>query len=226
MRELKAGLLLSGLLVLAACAGEDKGGEGEGDDEPMITGTISPTDEDFSGEVSIMRAFGFDAGGKVFIFSSSNADATCDNSYEMLISSDPYDPVDIFEPGFCNFTVAVPSGYEGEVQVTDDLLSITPAFQCPMGDGAFEYTDILDDGNTEKDYYWIPSDQYWTGVPHSFDITVSGSGEDGYTVDATMSSFEGEFAQTGSIDPAPASGNVGGTMDVEYCSKFGTIGIF
>jgi len=224
MRDVMASLLL--LLPLGACTGEDKGEESGGSDGPMITGTISPTDEDFSGEVSIMRAFGFDAGGKVFIFSSSNPSATCDNSYEMLISSDPFDPVDIFEPGFCNFTVAVPSAYEGEVEVIDDLLAITPAFQCPMGDGAFEYTDILDDGNSEKDYYWIPSEQYWTGVPNSFEITVSGSGEDGYTVDATMSNFQGEFAQTGSIDPAPASGNVGGTMDVEYCSKYGTIGIF
>lgn len=212
------------LVLLGGCAGggeDDTGGSAGGD---MLTGTITPDGASHSGEVAIAKAFAFDQGGKFIVYMSSDPAATCDKVYDYLGGSDKaYDPVDIFNDGYCNMFVLMGSGYDGGVEAQDDVVvGAGTAIECPMGDGQWVYETR--DGD-DKDYFWDPESQWWVGHPETYSYSFSGSGESGYTLDIDMSYYDGGYPYL-EWENTPATGEVSGTVNAEYCQPLATLGFF
>ena len=214
-------LVVAAPLTLA-CSGDDKDdGEGGGN---MLTGSITPDEASFSGDIGIAKAFAFDQGGKFLAYMSSDSAATCEGVYDYLGGQDKaYDPVDLFNDGFCNMFVFLGSGYDGGHSATDDNIAAAgSAISCPMGEGEWVYESR--DGD-DKDYYWDPPAQWWVGHPTSYEWDFSGSGTEGYTLDIEMTDYDGGFPYI-EWDNTPASGNVSGTVEAEYCQPLGTLGFW
>ena len=216
--------------ILSACT-EIKD-SGDAPPVPMLTGTITPdtpapSGETVSGEFFGYQAFSFLVGEKFVSYISSNPNATCANVVSYLnITGDPYDPVNVLQPGGCNMYIEVEgftgSGYSASNDITQ---SASSAIACAMGEGTFEMATFDSD---DTDYFWVAPDggpgAWWQGVPQMFSWDFSES-EDGHTLDISMSSYTGSFIYE-EFASNPASGSVSGMVQAELCEGLASTGVF
>ena len=122
--------------LLVGCSGD----KGEGELEPMLTGTITPDERDVSGEFFGYRAFAFDANDTLGAYISSNPDASCESITEYLGSSSSSDPSSVLTAGGCNLFLKI-SDFDGSLSAENDtIVSAASSIECAMGEGEFEYT--------------------------------------------------------------------------------------
>lgn len=208
--------MLSGLIGalglcpgVAACSGQ--GG--------AITGTIT-TEDGSSGEVDAVVGLGWDDGGKLILYLSSNPDTTCEAVVAFWTREEPIDPVDIYLPGKCNLYISQASGFEGAFQAEDDIFAAAgTSIECAMGDGGW----VLEERDTDDiDYYW--QGRWWQGHPTAFQYDFSGGGGGDYDVSVDMSAYDGSFIYE-DFDGDPATGSVSGEMTATWCGDIATTGL-
>lgn len=221
---------LAAVVVLGACKGEDADSGSADGPVAYIKGSLGPDGEDITGEFAVYKAVAFDQGGRFLAYLSSDPEASCDNIVDYLYTDgDPYAPDDVINGGHCNMFLAI-DGYEDGLNHTwdrsmeggtgFDAIGAGTSIACAMGSGEFVYEQR---DNDDEDYFW--SGRWWQGSPKDYTFAFSGSGEGGYTLDLTMSEFDGEWPYEG-FDSHPASGNVSGTIEAEYCQGLATTGLF
>ena len=125
------------LILFLACT-EIKD-SGESPLEPMLTGTIlpdtpAPSGESVSGEFFGYHAFSFLVDDKFVTYISSNPNSTCSKVVDYLnINGDPYDPVDVLEPGGCNMYIEVEGFTDGSYSASNDVIaSASSAIACAI----------------------------------------------------------------------------------------------
>lgn len=203
--------------VLSACKGKEE-------DEliPLITGTISPDHPSYnvSGEFEIYKAFAFDDQGTFYAYLSSNPDTHCGDVVNyLMVNGDVFNPENVLSPGKCNMMIKL-SDWEGSVDVADDTtVSAQSAIGCAMGEGEFKY---MTSGINDTDYYW--TGQWWQGVPHGYQWSISGDRESGYTIDVDMYQFNGGFPQE-EFDKYDAMGSVQGSIEAYICEGLVSTGL-
>jgi hypothetical protein len=218
------------LLLFLACT-EIKD-SGEVPLEPMMTGTIlpdtpAPSGDSVSGEFFGYHAFSFLVEDKFVTYISSNPNSTCSKVVDYLnINGDPYDPVDVLEPGGCNMYIEVEGFNNGSYSASNDIIaSASSAIACAMGEGTFEMATFDAD---DTDYYWVADDggpgAWWQGVPQMFSWEFS-EADDGFLLDISMSSYTGAFIYE-EFANNPASGTVSGTVQAEICEGLASTGVF
>ena len=216
--------------LLGACT--DIKDSGEDALVPMLTGTIAPdtpapSGESVSGEFFGYRAFSFLVGEKFVSYISSNPNATCSNVVSYLnINGDPYDPVNVLQPGGCNMYIEVVGFTETGFSASDDITqSASSAIACAMGEGTFEMATFDSD---DTDYFWVAPDggpgAWWQGVPQVFSWDFSESA-DGHSLEISMRSYTGSFIYE-EFASNPASGTVTGTVESELCEGLASTGVF
>jgi hypothetical protein len=230
-------LVMAGLL--AGCSGKSEDDSGAGADagpEPQIVGTVTPETGGVTADFAIYKAFGFDQGGSLIMYLSSTPEASCETvtQYLNVGRGDPYDPVSVMSGGTCNMLLEVPAtvGYEGELTWTRsegdggiDEISATSAIECAMGTGAFEVTTLSE--NDDPDYYWTGDNaHWWQGTVVGYSLELSGGGGEPYEVSLDISTLKGGFVREGFAGNDPASGNVSGTIQAEWCTSLGSTGLF
>ena len=202
--------------LLLACGGK---GEDSGAPTPQVEGTI--TIEGMAGEVALYRGFGFDAGGTMLAYLSSNPAADCGMIYDYLLVQDtPYDPTGTVLPGTCDIFMRL-SAYEGSAAGEDDPMAAAGlVINCALGDGAFELQTR--DGQ-DTDYYW--TGDWWQGRPTDFAFALSGGDGSDYDLSLEMSAYAGNFIYEDMTD-RPGTGAVTGAMTIEWCTDLGSTGLF
>jgi hypothetical protein len=206
------------LLGLLACA--DKADDSAVPD-PLVSGTVQPEGASESGEVAFHRGFAFDQGGRVIAYISSNPAASCDRVVEYLRPhEEPYDPSGLLTGGTCDLYFAM-DGYSGDLSADDDPMAVAGwALNCAMGEGSF-VLETRDSG--DRDYYW--SGRWWQGRPTSYSYTLTGGAGADFTFDLQMSAYDGGFIYE-SMEGVPATGEVSGSIDLEWCPSLATTGLF
>jgi hypothetical protein len=206
--------------VLGGCSSDEEDTSTESM-APSITGTITLESIDTSGEVQLYKAFGFDQGGKLISYLSNNPNATCASTVDYLQDhNSPYDPSDFLVGGTCDIYFSH-SDWTGSVQATDDPFAVAGmTVNCAFGDGEFvlETRDVGD-----RDYYW--SGRWWQGHPTVYTMDMSGTGESGYEFSLSLTEYDGNLIYE-EMDAYPATGEVSGTMSVEWCPELGTTPLF
>jgi len=206
------------LLALAACAGK----EDEGDDaSPQITGAIAPDGEGISADVEIYKAFAMHAGSGFVAYLSNNPDATCESVTEYLRADAPYDPSGFLVGGTCDVAIRIDTWEEGAGKAaTDDPIAAAGfAINCYFGSDGWE---LETRDNDDRDYYW--QGREWQGSPAVYSYDFSEDGGD-YTLDLSMSDYNGSFIYE-SLEAAPASGGVTGTIRAARCEALATTPFF
>jgi hypothetical protein len=200
---------LTALLTLSACA------PGAG----SITGTIT-TDDGSVGEVDAVVGLGFDQGGKLILYLSSNPATTCEGVVAYWTRSEPIDPVDLYLPGKCNLFISQADGYDGAFAAQDDIFAAAgTAIECAMDDGDW----VLEERDTgDVDYYY--QGRWWQGHPTTYTYDFSGGGGEDYDVHVDMSAYEGSFIYE-DLTRDPASGAVSGDLRASWCGELGTTGL-
>lgn len=202
-------------ILASACSGgkDDSAGGGS------LAGVISTTDGTGTGRIDVLHAYGFDINGTFVGYLSSNAGTTCANLVDYLSSKDPYDPKDILVGGGCN--IYLRSDFEGSLEASNDPIAVAGmSISCAMGDGEFVLETRDDD---DRDYYW--SGQWWQGYPTSYDLSLSGDRDAGYTISLDMDAYKGGYIYE-SMDEILATGSVSGEIAIEPCSGLGSTGLF
>ncbi len=217
------------LTLGVACSQKEDSGEESFDNlEPQVTGTVSVEGE-ASAEVAFYKAFAYDQGGTLLAYLSSSPTATCANSADFLrLNQPPYDPVDMFEGGTCNFLLKVEgdynAGYSHDQPASADqpnFATLGSALNCAMGEGAFEFIPLSD--SDEPDYNW--TGRWWEVGPSAFSYNISGGGGENYVFDIEMSAYDGSFVHE-PLNDSPAAGAVSGSIEAEWCEALGPTGLF
>ena len=219
------------LLTIACGGGDDSGDKGADGPAPMMTGTITTQGSpnaggDLTGEFSIYRAFAFNAqvGNSQMMgaYLSSNKNATCDTVAEYLnVSGDAYNPENVLSPGKCNMFIKLTTGYDNGISLNNDAMgAISSGITCAMGEGEFSYSEM---GENDIDYFW--TGELWTGNVQDYSWNIEGNVESGYTLDISMSSYNGYFTQSDFAE-FPATGTVSGTVTAEPCAAIFSTGHF
>lgn len=234
MREM---LVLVPLMLGCAGKSEDETGAGAGAAEPQVVGTVQPDGESVGADFAIYHAFAFDQAGSLIMYLSSTPTATCESvsTYLNVGRGDPIDPVDVFTGGTCNMLVEVPAetvGYEGSLNWTRseadggiDEIATASVIECAMGDGAFEVT-TLSDGD-EPDYYWTGGTaRWWQGTVVDYSLQITGGDGSPYDVTMEIAALKGGFPHEGFSGNDPATGNVSGTIQAEWCTPLASTGLF
>lgn len=198
---------LLALFALTACEGTS-----EVEEALYFEGRITDDADGAYADVAIRRGFGLATQGQAYVYLAGNADATCDEVVAYL-TEDAYDPSQLFTPGGCNitfdFSYDASVGWDG-LEYTQADMEQFYSFNCAMGEGSFE----LQGSGDERDYRY--TGRWWQGAPTEHATALSGSGQTlGFALDAT--SFRGNFIYE-NFDMRPASGQVSGALDVEWCN--------
>lgn len=211
-------LALIALPVLTACKTEE--GE-DADAEPQVSGAIAPDGEGIEAEVTIYKAFAMNAGSGFAAYLSSNPDATCASVTEYLRAEAPYDPSDTLVGGACDIAIRIDTWEDGVGKAaTDDPLAAAGfSINCYFGDEGWE---LETRDNDDRDYYW--QGREWQGSPAVYSYDFSEAGGD-YTLELEMSAYNGSFIYE-SLEAAPASGGVTGTITAERCESIATTPFF
>lgn len=182
------------------------------DDAAPVAGSIEVDGVDDPGVVDIAAAFvATDSSGNFAAYLSSNPAATCQGVADWLSSAGTRDPSDVLLGGHCNIYIPL-SGYEGSIQVEDDaVVAASSSVDCYLGEGEFS-------AQASTSYVW--SGRHWKGFPtdYRFDFASEGS-EHELTIE--MSEYDGYFPEEGTLEDAPASGEVAGTVAAEDCPALG-----
>ena len=192
----------------------------------MLTGTITPEnqteDEEISGDFLGYKAYGFDDQGTFVVYISSNENATCSDVAKFInTAGNSTDIFNVLTPQKCNMFIKV-TDYNGSLSASDDPFSAAGSnIMCPMGDGEYQYENV-GNGNG-KDYVWTGRE--WHGIPSEFTWEFEGDSSVGYTLDISMTSFEGAFIKE-ELAKYGAQGQVQGLVDVEVCTDLATSGHF
>ncbi len=211
--------LLLVLAPLATLACNDKSADSGpgGTLTPQVSGTITVTGEDAEGRVELFHGFGFDQGGVVLLYLSSNPEADCALVTDLLGSHDgPFDMTGYVVGGTCDFFVRK-DGYTGEMTFVDDAFGRAGwAINCFTGQGAFEFENRTNGG--DDGFYW--TGRKWLGYPTVYSYTIRGGDGSDYTIDLDLVEYNGGFPEEG-LEAYPATGAVQGSVSVEWCSTLG-----
>jgi hypothetical protein len=185
--------------------------------EPQLSGTISIIGQDAEGRVEVFHGFGIDQGGTVLMYLSSNPNLTCQDAAEMLGDHEgPFDLGEYIVGGTCDIFIRK-DDYTGELSFTDDPFGRAGfTINCFTGDGSFEFENRSDGG--DDGYYW--SGRKWQGYPTVYSYSITGGSEAAYTVDLDLREYAGGFPDEG-LDSYVATGDVVGTVNVEWCPELG-----
>ena len=194
----------------------------DGDPVPQISGTIATDYTSDSAEVEIYSGFGFDQGGTFISYFSSNPESSCESITAFLQEHDgPHDPSDVLVGGTCDIYYKITAVYESDMESSDDpMVAAGMAINCYMGEGGWEL-ETRDSDDT--DYYW--QGDHWQGHPTAFSMGLSGGAGSDYRFDLEMTVYDGNFIYE-DFDNDPASGDVGGSISVEWCPGLGTTPLF
>ncbi len=231
-------LALAALVVGCSGKSEDDSGAGAGGaPDPLIVGTVTPETGGVTGEFRIYKAFGFDQGGSLIMYLSSTPEASCDTVTEYLNvgRGNPVDPVNVFTGGTCNMLIEVPAesvGYEGSLSWTRgadeggiDEISAASVIECAMGEGAFEVTTLS--AGDDPDYYWTgPNSHWWQGTQVAYSLSITGGSGSAYAVDIDITALRGGFPREGFSGNDPATGDISGSIEAEWCTALGSTGLF
>jgi hypothetical protein len=208
---------MSLFVLMMAC----DGGTDSGVDYGNFSGEVS-TDR-AEGVVDINKGFGFHLDGKAVFYFPSDEEATCATVSEYLRETQ-VDPHGIWAPGECNLTLVVsavtsdydPAGYSWDNADGQGLFHGVVDLTCALGDGDFEW-GTRDAGSTDKDYFW--TGQEWGGAPNTWDIQMSGDGEDtDYTINVDITDLMGSYPGESTGGQVPLSGTVSGEVRAIRCS--------
>ncbi|MCP4803984.1 MAG: hypothetical protein GY884_01420 [Proteobacteria bacterium] len=186
-------------------------------------GNIDLRDGTLTGSVAIQKAFSFSSENAVFVYASSNPDATCDTLTAVFDKeiSDP-DPTSLFTPGHCNLTLSKVGGMELESYDLQTDSGATVNATCAYGDGSWEYESGGDAG-----YYW--SGEYydagaWKGT---LNMLWHDEGAESMVLDVSLKEWEGTFPYSDErTGEHKASGSVKGLIYTEWCEGLENLGIF
>lgn len=200
------------ILLILACGTPEKEAE-------TNLGTITADRAGEAADVLAAAGFGYSGQGKAILVFTGNPDATCAGVASLLTSKDPVDPTDILQQHSCEFTTLMT--YDGtKVTVEDDKLAATVALSCAMDEGEWNL-ETRDQG--DKDYFY--SGPYWQGHPESFSLSLSGGEGEDFAMDLEMSDYSGNFIYE-SLDAAPASGAVAGSVQFTWCPDLSQAAIY
>lgn len=207
---------LLAITALVACKPEE---EKDGSATPQVTGAIAPDGEGVSADVEIYKAFAMDAGSGFVAYLSNNPDATCDSVTEYLRAEAPHDPSGFLVGGTCDVAIRIDTWDGGKTATDDPVAAAGFAINCYFGSDGWE---LETRDNDDRDYYW--QGREWQGSPavYSYDFSPDG---DSYTLDLSMSAYNGSFIYE-SLEAAPASGSVSGTITAERCEALATTPFF
>jgi hypothetical protein len=213
--------LLAALVL--GCAEEEEKDDGTG---IMIEGTISLDDRDGAAIVRGVRAFGYNADGRMLVFISNNTDATCNGVSELLGSGGAtVDPSDIYVAGTCYMLIAV-DGYDGGFSHTysegtgDYSLAVSSAIGCAMGDGDFELVDTVNGPG----YQWTGT--WWVGAPTAYAWDFTGGDGDDLELDMRMTRYQGSLPLSTEYVEVQAEGIVEGVVTAKWCPELADASTF
>ena len=211
-------LALIAVAILTACKTDEKE---ETESTPQMMGTIAPDGEGISADVQIFKAFAMHTGSGFAAYLSNNPDASCASVTEYLRADAPYDPSDTLVGGACDIAIRIDTWEDGEGKAaTDDPLAAAGfAINCYFGDAVWE---LETRDNDDRDYYW--QGREWQGSPAVYSYDFSEDGED-YILDLDMSAYNGSFIYE-TLEAAPATGGVSGTVIAERCESIAATPFF
>lgn len=193
------------LVLIVGCTGTEEGAE-------AIAGTVSASGS--SADMSSGVAYAAELAGEIMVAIFPRSDATCAYAGAELAAGDPdWNPANVHQPGACGLIIQAP--YDGGLSLTGaTIVDATVTLNCAMDSGEWEYregTSLYYDGY----YYTGP---WWQGSPESFDLEISGSEADGYTVSASMDAYSGRFLyDLDDMENDPATGSIVGTTTATHC---------
>mgnify|MGYP006928201677 CR=1 FL=1 len=214
------------ILHLLACTGA----KDDLVDYGNISGEVS-TDR-ASGVVDINKGFGFHLNGKALFYFPSDEDATCASVAEYLRDTQ-VDPHGIWAPGECNLTVVLnppsddaydPAGYSWDNADGDGWFIGHSDLTCALGEGDFEW-GTRDSGSNDKDFFW--TDVEWGGAPQTWEISISGDGEEtDYVVDVDLSELRGSYPGESTGEQVVLDGHVTGQIQAIRCTDLAQAMVF
>ena len=83
-----------------------------------LTGTIASNHGE-SADVDIAAVFGWNSGGELLLYLSSDDAKTCASVVDHFGGGSPYDPADVLSAGLCTVFIFQASGHEGCFKATD-----------------------------------------------------------------------------------------------------------
>jgi len=188
-------------------------------------GYINTNDGTLEGTADIAKAFSFYSGDAIFVYASSNPDATCaliEQLYDPE-NKDPVDPTDLTVADMCNLTFSTVGGPPTSYDLQDDTQTggVVNAL-CTYGDGPWEYQ-----GSGDAGYYWN-GDVYQAGAwKGTFDITVDDPATRLLKLDIDIREFEGTFpSSTDRPGQHKARAKIVGTIYATECEGIEKLGIF
>jgi hypothetical protein len=237
--------MILALFALLAC-GEDDGPEptddssAEGDadtdadtdsdtdtDAPASTaaGEIELRDGSLSGTMAIARAFSFSSDNAIFVYASSNPDASCGLMADLFDKENKsVDRTDLFLDGHCNLTISQVGGMEVEAHDLQVDVGGSVQTECAFGEGDWE----LSGSGSEADYYWT-GEYYVAGATHgTYDILWHDQGAGQMVLDVDLDHWEGTFPYSDDRPGSHKASSPGlkGLIYTEHCEGIEQLGIF
>lgn len=195
------------LVLLVGCTGTE-------DVAQVIGGSVSASGS--SANLSTGVAYAAELAGEILVTIFPRADATCESAGAEIAAGDPdWNPANVHEAGACGLIIQAP--YEGSLSLSGaTIVDATVTLNCAMDTGEWEYregTSLYYDGY----YYTGP---WWQGSPETFDLDISGSEADGYSVSVAMEAYSGRFLyDLDDMENDPATGTISGTSTATHCDE-------
>lgn len=183
-----------------------------------LSGEITSNGE--SGELVGGAGYAAERDGRIVVVVYPRSDVTCELAGEDLgAGGEDWDASVVQEAGKCSMSII--ADYEGELQVSGGtLFEATVSVSCAMGDGTWEFRE--QEGYNGAGYFY--SGAWWQGSPETFDLSVTGDEEAGYTFEVAMDTYTGQYIyDLEEADPDPGEGAVSGGMALEPCGDISVI---
>ena len=202
----------------------DSDGDTDVGPESTADGYINLNDGSLEGNVDVMKAFSFYSDKAIFVYASSNPEASCDTLSEIFDpeNKDAVDPNDLYVADMCNLTFSTIGGPPvAGYDLQQDTGGIVNA-ECTYGAGSWDYQ-----GGSDAGYYWS-GDYYNAGAwKGTFSIEHQDQAAHALVLDIDIREFEGTFPYS---DDRPgehkARAKITGLIYTTECDGFEKLGIF